>query len=133
MFKGIMNADHYQQILERSLIPFIQSCYPDHHRLQQDSDPKHTIHHIEAFFEANGINWWRTPPESPDLNPIENVWGSLKQYLRSLYKPKNLAELQQGIEQFWQSLTPTMCQRYISHLHRVIPKVIAVDGEPSGY
>jgi len=27
------------------------------------------------------IKWWKTPPESPDLNPIENIWGSMKQYL----------------------------------------------------
>ena len=133
MFKGIMIADRYQKILEKSLIPFIESCYPDHHRLQQDNDPKHTSHQIENFFEAKGINWWRTPPESPDLNPVENVWGSLKQYLRVYYKPKNLTELQEGIEQFWQTLTPNVCQRYISHLHKVIPEVIKVNGEPSGY
>lgn len=133
IFKGIMNADRYQKILEKSLIPFIDSCYPNHHRLQQDNDPKHTSHRIENFFEEKNITWWRTPPESPDLNPVENVWGSMKQYLRVHYKPRNLAELQQGIERFWQTLTPAVCQRYIGHLKKVIPKVIAVNGEPSGY
>ena len=29
-------------------------------------------------------------PESPDLNPIKLVWGSMKQFLRSSYKPRNL-------------------------------------------
>lgn len=133
MFQGTMDAVRYQLILERSLLPFIHSCYPEDHRLQQDNDPKHTSRHIERFFEDNGINWWRTPPESPDLNPIENVWGSLKQYLRTSYKPTNLTELQEGIARFWQSLTPSICQRYIKHLDRVIPKVISVDGDPTGY
>jgi len=73
------------------------------------------------------------PPESPDLNPIENVWGSMKQYLRSHYKPRNLQELKDGIENFWLTLTPEVCQRYINHLKKVIPKIVEVNGDPSGY
>ena len=80
------------------------------------------------------MNWWPTPPESQDLNPIENIWGSLKQYLRTSYKPNNLQELKDGIEQFWMTLTPEVCERYINHIpKKVIPKIISVNGEPSGY
>jgi len=115
------------------LMPFIQSCYPDGHRFQQDNDPKHTNRHIENYFESRQINWWRTPPESPDLNPIENVWGTLKQYLRNTYKPRNMTELKARIERFWQSLTAEVCKQYINHLNKVVLKVIEVDGNPSGY
>ena len=34
------------------------------------NDPKHASYLIEDFFEEHGVNWWPTPPESPDLNPI---------------------------------------------------------------
>jgi len=133
MFTGILNAERLAKVLEAGLLPFIRDHYPDGHRLQQDNDPKHASNHIEQFFEDNGVNWWPTPPESPDLNPIENVWGSMKQYLRTHYKPRNLNELKQGIQQFWQTLTPDVCQRYIGHLQKVIPKEIDVQGNPSGY
>lgn len=133
MFSGIMNAPRYGKILEAGLVPFIRTCYPDGHRLQQDNDPKHASKYINRLFKFHGIYWWKTPPESPDLNPIEDCWGSLKQYLHTFYKPTNLEELMDGIEQLWLSLTPEICTKYIQHLHKVIPKVIEVNGNPSGY
>lgn len=100
MFTGIMNAERLQTVLQARLLPFIREVYPDGHRLQQDNDPKHSSALIEDFFEENGVNWWPTPPESPDLNPIELIWGTLKQYLRNFYKPTNLEQLKAGIQQF---------------------------------
>ena len=133
MFTGTMNATRLRSILEAGLIPFINELFPMGHRLYQDNDPKHTSEYISRFFEEQGINWWPTPPESPDLNPIENIWGSLKQYLRTTYKPRNLEQLKSGIQQFWMTLTPEVCRHYIGHIHRVIPKIIEVNGEPSGF
>ena len=46
-----------------------------------DNDPKHQSRYIGDFFTTHNITWWKTPPESPDMNPIENVQGPLKQYL----------------------------------------------------
>ena len=134
MFSGIMNARRLARILEAGLLPFIAEKFSDGHRLFHDNDPKHASEYIESFFKSKGVNWWPTPPESPDLNPIENIWGSLKQYLRTSYKPRNLQELKDGIERFWVSLTPDVCKRYISHItKKVIPKIVSVQGDPSGY
>ena len=133
MFTGNMNAIRLRRIFEGGLVPFINELFPTGHRLYQDNDPKHRSEYISDFFEEIGINWWPTPPESPDLNPIENMWGSLKQYLRTTYKPGNLEELKRGIQQFWMTLTPQVCRRYIEHIHKVIPKIIEVNGEPSGF
>jgi len=40
-------------------------------KLSQENDPKHCSPYAQIFYAENGINWWRTPPESPDLYPIE--------------------------------------------------------------
>ena len=74
IFEGRMNAPLFVQILEQTLIPFIEQVYPDSHRLMQDNDPKHTSKFAKNFYERSGVNHWQTPPESPDLNPIENMW-----------------------------------------------------------
>ena len=91
IFKGILNAHHFCTVIENGLPPFITSHFSDgEYRFQQDNDPKHTSNHVKLFLEDHNINWWRTPAKSPDLNPIENVWGSVKYYLHTHHKPTNL-------------------------------------------
>ena len=133
IFTGIMNATKYGDILSASLLPFINEEFLDGHRLYQDNDPKHTSKYIQRFFDRNGVTWWRSPAESPDLNPIELVWGSMKTYLRDKRKPKNLEELKDGIRTYWKMLTPEVCGRYIDHLQKVLPAVVQEEGGPSGY
>ena len=77
----------YVNILKTTLKPFIDDVYPDSHRFMQDNDPKHTSRVAVQFFQENGINWWKTPAESPDCNPIENLWHEMKEFLRREVKP----------------------------------------------
>lgn len=133
IFDGIMDATLYIKILQHSLIPFICSTYPDSHRLMQDNDPKHTSIKVAEFFAQSGINWWKTPPESPDLNPIENLWHELKEYIRREVKPSNKSELESGIIRFWRTVDVHKCCKYINHLRKVIPRVIDLKGAATGY
>ena len=60
VFSGIMKAPLYVQILEETLLPFLQDVFPTGHRFMQDNDPKHTSRLARAF-EDNGVHWWKTP------------------------------------------------------------------------
>lgn len=134
IFDGIMDAELYCNILQTTLCPFINETLPDH-RFMQDNDPKHTSRRARAFLEESGINWWRTPPESPDLNPIENVWHELKFYLETKVKPQTKQELVAGIKKFWaRKVTVDKCTRYIDHvLNKVIPAVVEARGAATQY
>ena len=50
MFTGNMNTMRYDKSIEASLVPFVRTCYPDGHRLQQDNDPKHSSKYIGRLF-----------------------------------------------------------------------------------
>ena len=143
-----MNADLYVQILEECLLPFLQEIYPDSHCFMQDNDPKHTSRWAQQFFTQNNVNWWKTPPESPDANPIENLWHELKvqiyhcmhtyyktmqEFVRREVKPTNKDELIQGILQFGATVNVSKCRRYIGHLRKVLPKIFELNGDATGY
>ena len=133
VFEGIMDAQFYvSEILSNGLLPFIRRTFPDGHRFQQDNDPKHTSRLASNFMEDNGINWWNTPPESPDLNPIEMLWHELKHFLRNIVKPRTKEELINEIERFWnERVDAEKCTKYIGHLHKVLPIVVERQGKAS--
>ena len=45
------------------------------------------------LFCGKWVNWWNSLAESLDLNQIEKVWVSLKNYLHDKHKPSNMQEL----------------------------------------
>ena len=125
IFDGIMKADFYVEILSKGLLPFTKKYYPDGYRFQQDNDPKHTANVAKKFILDAKINWWKTPAESPDLNPIEMMWHELKHHLRRCVKPTNKETLVAGISEFWETkVTPEKCSKYIDHIQTVLPLVL---------
>lgn len=123
----------FTDILDQTLIPFIQAKFPSSHHFMQDNNPKHTSNFARDFISDHGINWWKTPAESPDLNPIENMWHELKEFCRREVKPSTKQELIDGIVQFWETVAVEKCNKYINHLKKVVPRVIELQGAATGY
>ena len=135
IFEGIMDAPLYCEILEQTLLPFIQEKFPPtkYSPIHARQWSQALLSGCSGFYGRVGINWWRTPAESPDCNPIENLWHELKEYMRREIKPRNKQELVAGINQFWATVDTRKCCRYIEHLKKVLPKVIEKCGEATGY
>ena len=87
----------------------------------------------QQFFHEKGVNWWLIPPESPDCNPIENLWHELKEHLRREVKPRNKEYLIQGIVTLWETVDVTKYCKYINHLAEVLPKLFECEGGHTGY
>ena len=56
-----------------------------------------------------------------------------QEYIRREVKPTNKDQLVDGIRQFWGTVSVAKCRRYISHLNKVLPAIIEVGGEATGY
>uniref|UniRef100_A0AAZ3P2E4 Tc1-like transposase DDE domain-containing protein n=1 Tax=Oncorhynchus tshawytscha TaxID=74940 RepID=A0AAZ3P2E4_ONCTS len=59
---------------------------------QMDNDPKHTSKVVAKWLKDNNVKVLEWPSQSPDLNPIENVWAELKKSVRAR-RPTNLTRL----------------------------------------
>ena len=79
--KGGVTARVYQAVLDQYLPPILGfgSIFI------QDNAPIHTAHIIRDWFRQQGIEVMNSPPYSPDLNPIENLWALLKGEIYRLY------------------------------------------------
>jgi transposase len=98
-----------------------------------DNARPHVAKHTREFLNSNNINHFKSPAQSPDLNPIELVWQDLKVFLGEEVKPNNQQELVNGINLFWNTkVTVQYCNDKIDHLERVLKTVIQKGGKATG-
>ena len=131
--KGRVNAASYQEILEHFRLPSAEKLYGDEDFIfQHDLAPAHSAKTTGKWFTDHGITVLNWPANSPDLNPIENLWDIVKRKLRDA-RPNTLDELKAAIEASWASIRPQQCHRLIASMPRRIEAVISAKGFPTKY
>ena len=72
---------------------------------QQDGAPCHKSRMMMAWFDEQGFTLLDWPGQSPDMNPIENLWTAYKRILFKKFKPpRNMRELENRMHLAWNLL-----------------------------
>ncbi|GFV42393.1 tc1-like transposase protein [Trichonephila clavipes] len=80
---GIMTARTHTAVLRENLPQSaIKLGISNSYYFQQDKDPKHTAGITRMRLLYHVPRKFATPPRSPDLNPLENLWNSLDLKIR---------------------------------------------------
>lgn len=77
--EGTMRQDQYRRVLETKLIPQLTDWFGNGPKIfMHDGAPCHKAKSVSKYLDDHRIPVLRWPGNSPDMNPIENVWNCLK-------------------------------------------------------
>ncbi len=82
-----VNTAIYQEVLEHFMLPAADQLYGDADFIfQQNLAPAHSAKATSTWFKDHDIPVLNWPANSPDLNPIENLWGIVKRKIPTMQK-----------------------------------------------
>lgn len=131
--EGILNQISYRNILQTHMLPSKAQLFGNGPFIfQQDNDPKHTAHSVRDWFEEHHVNVLPWPSQSPDLNPIENLWSILDHRVRNR-TPNTKEELLQGLRLAWEAIPQETLQSLVDSMPDRCRAVIAARGGNTKY
>jgi len=126
--EGTMKKEDYCNILSNNLKDSAMNLRLGRRwTFMHDNDPKHTSLLVQKWLKDNNINVLPWPAQSPDLNPIENLWWELKKRVNNR-KPSNLNDLETFAIEEWANIAPAVCQKLTDGYRRRLQEVIQSKG-----
>ena len=132
--EGRVNAPKYQEILTQAGIPNFIAAHPHPSPLfMEDKAPAHRAASTKVWHQQRGIellpDW---PGNSPDLNPIENLWSQMKEQL-SEERPTSAEGIRKVVRKVWNRITPNYLLCLYESMPRRMQAVIAAQGGHTTY
>lgn len=130
---GIMKKENYVDILRDNMQKSARSLALGRRWVfQQDNDPKHTSKLVQQFLKDTKTKVLEWPAQSPDLNPIENLWRVLKVNVHAR-KPRNLDQLEQFAMEEWAKIPQETCANLVKNYSKRLLSVVAQKGYTIDY
>jgi transposase len=131
--EGNMNALSYIELLREHLIPEVAAAGIPM-VFMQDNAPCHTARIVKDFMAERGLETMPWPPQSPDMNPIENLWAIIKQRRKKKYGvPTSKTSLIDQIFDIWDNVTIELCQKLADSTIKRLNMCIERKGKATKY
>lgn len=128
-----LNATRYTQLLSENLFESAEDMgISNDFIFQQDNAPCHKAAHTKRFFTENQINVLEWPAQSPDLNPIENLWAYMKRKLRKK-KFSSKKKLIKKIKKIWSKIKISKLKKLVSSMPRRVRECFEAKGQNTRY
>ena len=130
---GNMNQDYYLKILKENLKQSAEKFgISDTFKLYQDNDPKHKAHKVRSWLLYNCPKVLETPPQSPDLNPIENLWSELDHRVHKT-PISSLPMLKARLQEEWAKISPEYIKKIINNMPNRLSDTMQNNGYHTKY
>ena len=97
--------------------------------LMEDGAPGHMAKATQAVHEEYGIPKLVWPAQSPDLNPIENVWSVIKTRVNSIKpRPTEKDDVKAAVIQVWDALGSKYIQKLVDSMPERLKAVREANG-----
>lgn len=131
--ESIMRKEDYLRILKKNLKPSVNKLGLDSSWIfQQDNDPKHTAKIVKDWLARNVPNQLHSPPQSPDLNPIEHLWEHLDRQVRK-HNITSRDQLKNCLIEEWAKIPQDVTQNLVDSMRSRMEEVIKAKGGPTKY
>lgn len=129
-----MNSKDYVEVLKMSLVPFFRANRRKRFIFQQDNAAIHASKHTKGWLASKKFDVLAWPACSPDLNPIENLWGILvrRVYLNGV-QFESVEALKIAIAEEWDKIEPGLLQNVIESMKNRIYDLIGNKGKEVNY
>ena len=127
-----MTSARYIEVLDKYLVDGNCGFNIEKHIFQQDNATCHTSKVTREYFATHRMTVLPWPANSPDLNPIENIWSILKQMVETRV-PKTKEHLKTIIKEEWQRIDQVLIKKTIESMPKRIEEVIKNKGNKCDY
>ena len=127
VINGNINAQIYiNGVLAVEALPVIQFHGPNVTFMHDNARPHSAA--ITRQFLATNVNVLDWPADSPDLNPIEQVWDELGRRVLRNHAIHTVNDLEAALQAEWANLPVPFIQLYVNSMRRRITACIAQNG-----